>query len=305
MQQLKRVRRPGRIYRDETLETVVALLELTTEQLVGRIEQRSPTSSWAAAFRTFGFGVLRQFFDPRPLAAEIDRVMQDGLVSHVSRTEEIHFQYVPMMTAQTAASLSLLDRIETVAVDLLGGSVLPTRAKGVRYSGNTPWHPDSISSLASVGFLAYLEPLGGEDGALQVLPGSHHPEFRDALRRLGLDSTADLAVPAHVVTTQPGDIIVLDEHLFHASFGGRTRRQWRIDFVKAPESEEEENLTKSYFAALYPPDWDGGYDVDRYPSYGPDWRGSSRPAVAQLETLGVYELAAAQEEFTRSRALLP
>ena len=257
-------------------------------------------SSPAAAFRAFGFAVLRQFFDPRPLAAEIDRVMNDGLVSHVSRTEEIHFQYVPMMTAQTPASLSLLDRIEPVAADLLGGPVLPTRAKGVRYSGNTPWHSDSISPLASAGFLAYLEPLGGEDGALQVLPGSHHPEFREALGRLGIDGMADPAMPAHVVTTEPGDLILLDEHLFHASFGGQLRRQWRVDFVKAPESAGEEELTKSYFAALFPSDWDGGYDVDRYPSYGPDWRGSSRPAVAHLDALGVYELASAQEAFTRS-----
>ena len=192
------------------------------------------TSSPAAAFQTFGFGVLRQFFDPRPLAAEIDRAMHEGLVSRVSTTEKIHFEYVPMMTTQTPTSLSLLDRIEAVAADLLGGSVLPTRAKGVRYSGNTPWHSDSISPLASARFLTYLEPLGVEDGALRILPGSHHPEFRDALRRLGIDGTADPSVPAHVVATEPGDLILLDEHLFHASFGGRTRRQWRVDFVKAP-----------------------------------------------------------------------
>jgi len=258
------------------------------------------TSSLAPTFRTFGFGVLRQFFDPGPLAAEIDRAMNDGLVSRVSRTEKIDFQYVPMMTAQTAVSLSLLDRIEPVAVDLLGGFVLPTRAKGVRYSGNTPWHSDSTSPLASIGFLAYLEPLDGKDGALRVLPGSHHPEFRDAVCKLEIDGTAGPTVPAYVVTTEPGDLIVLDEHLFHASFGGRTRRQWRVDFVRAPENAEAEDLTRSYFAALYPPDWDGGYDVDRYPSYGPDWRASSRPAVAQLDALGVYELAAAQEAFTRS-----
>ncbi len=60
------------------------------------------------------------------------------------------------------------------------------------------------------------------------------------------------------------------------------------------------NLTKSYFASIYTPDWDGGYDVDRYPSYGPDWRRSSRRAVARLEALGVYELATEQEGFMRS-----
>ena len=68
-----------------------------------------------------------------------------------------------------------------------------------------------------------------------------------------------------------------------------------------PVDAEAEDHTKSYFASIYPPDWDGGYDVDRYPSYGPDWRSSSRAAVAQLEALGVYELAATQEAFTRSR----
>lgn len=256
------------------------------------------TSNSADAFRTFGFGVLRQFFDPHPLAVEIDRVMRDGLVADVSRPR---FQYVPMMTAKTPASLSLLDRVEAVAAALLGGSVLPTRAKGVRLSGNTPWHTDSASPLTSVGCLAYLEPLGAEDGALRVLPGSHHPDFREALRGLGVDATAPSALPAHVVVTEPGDLILLDEHLLHASFGGGTRRQWRVDFVKAPVGGEAEDMTKSYFAALYPPDWDGGYDVDRYPSYGPDWRDSSRPAVAQLDALGVYKLAAAQEAFTRSK----
>ena len=32
----------------------------------------------ADAFRTFGFVVLRQYFEPGPLAAEVDRVLADG-----------------------------------------------------------------------------------------------------------------------------------------------------------------------------------------------------------------------------------
>jgi hypothetical protein len=133
------------------------------------------TSDPVDAFRTFGFAVLRQFFDPRGLAAEIDQVMKNGLAANVSRALEIRFQYVPMMTATTPVSLSMLDRVAAVAAALLGGSVLPTRAKGVRYSGSTPWHTDSVAPLASVGFLAYLEPLGEENGALRVLPGSFAP----------------------------------------------------------------------------------------------------------------------------------
>jgi len=61
-------------------------------------------------------------------------------------------------------------------------------------------------------------------------------------------------------------MIVFDEHLFHSSFGGNVRRQWRIDFLCDPTGADAERLTKEYFQGIYPADWDGGYDADRYPS---------------------------------------
>ena len=104
-------------------------------------------------FQTFGFVVLHHFFDPRLIASEIDRVMHEGLRNsfEASGSDEIKFQYVPMMTAETPGSLSLLDRTEAVAATLLGGSVIPTRAKGVRYWGNTPWHADSDLPMSRPG----------------------------------------------------------------------------------------------------------------------------------------------------------
>ena len=71
------------------------------------------------------------------------------------------------------------------------------------------------------------------------------------------------ALPAHVVVTEPGDMIALDEHFFHVSFGGGTRRQWRVDYVNVPSGAEAEKHVKSYFARIYPAEWDEGYDVDR------------------------------------------
>jgi len=135
-------------------------------------------------FRTFGFVVLRQFFDPRAIAIEIDHVMHDGAVSSLEASigAGIRFQYVPMMTAETPNSLSLLDRAGAVAETLLGGPVIPTRAKGV-YWGSTPWHADCDLPVASVGVAAYLESLGAHNGALRVMPGSHRPEFGTALWR--------------------------------------------------------------------------------------------------------------------------
>jgi predicted acetyltransferase len=252
-------------------------------------------------FQTFGFLVLRGFFDAARLGAELDQAMLDGAPSEAPGGGEIHFQYLPMMTAETPVSLALLDRLETVATTLLGGPVLPTRAKGVRYRGDTPWHTDSESPIGSLGFAAYLEPLGADDGALRMLPGSHRPELTGALRSFGAAGMAATALPAHVIATEPGDVIVFDEHLFHASSGGGSRRQWRADYVRDPADAEAERHTRAYFAGIYPPDWDGKYDVDRFPSYGVDWQRSGRRSAARLAELGVYELAAKQEAFTRSK----
>jgi hypothetical protein len=252
-------------------------------------------------FEASGFLILRQFFDSRLLSAEVDRVLQDAFESSspVSRYEGIHFQYVPMMTENTPESLSLLDRTAIVAERLLGAAVIPTRAKAIRYFGDTAWHVDSVQPIASIGFMAYLEPLGAENGALRVLPGSHLPERGNAMRALGGTGMPATELPSVVLTTEPGDILVIDEHLFHSSHGGIARRQWRIDYLRNPGDAVTRNNTMAYFSNIYAPNWSGGYDVDRYPSYGPDWRASGRPAVARLQALGVYELAAKQELFTR------
>jgi hypothetical protein len=252
-------------------------------------------------FQTFGFAVLRQFFETNALVEEIDRVLHDGILPSSGRIRGAvtSFQYVPMMTAETPMSLSLLDRTEGVAKILLRCPVLPTRAKAVRYSGDTSWHADSVVPIASVGCAAYLECLEAESGALRVLPGSHGPEFSDAICALGTGIAAQ-TLPAHVVSTEPGDLIVFDEHLFHASCGGGVRRQWRVDFVSDPRTVKAEELAKTYYGGIFPSNWDGGYDVERYPSYGSDWQGSGRASVLRLNQLGVYELANRQEAFMRS-----
>src|SRR5262245_26983277 len=100
-------------------------------------------------FHTFGFAVLRRFFEAHVLGEEIDRVLEDGVAapSDILQYGEIRFQYVPMMSATTPASLTLLDRVSVVASALLNSAVVPTRAKGVRYFGSTTWHVDSVFPL--------------------------------------------------------------------------------------------------------------------------------------------------------------
>jgi hypothetical protein len=245
----------------------------------------------ADAFRADGFVVLRGAIDPAPLSEEVDRALADGLPGsfRADVAGGISGRYLPLMNERTPVSLGLLDHLAPVTARLLGRPVLPLRAKCVLYFGAADWHRDSTLDVASVGFAAYLEPLDATNGALRVRPGSHRTA----------DST-DVSIDGRALPTEPGDVIVFDEHLWHASRNGRDRRQWRVDYVVDPATAAEEATVREYFAATYAPDWDGGYDVDRFPSYGPHWRSLDRPWIERLRALGAYDLAAAEEAYARS-----
>jgi hypothetical protein len=176
--------------------------------------------------------------------------------------------------------------------------VIPGRAKGIHYFGGTRWHRDSDIEVGSVAFASYLEPLNADDGALRVFRGSHQSkstEFPPDTTTVG---------SGEAIATTPGDIIIFDEHLWHSSIGGHNRRQWRVDFIADPVSADEEATVRAYFARIFPPEWDGGYDVDRYPSFGVHWQRSGRPWIDRLRDLGAYERAENEEDWVRARRLL-
>ena len=108
--------------------------------------------------------------------------------------------------------------------------------------------------------------------------------------------------PAPVsIETEPGDVIVFDEHLMHGSVGGAHRRQWRVDFTADQQDDREELLLLTSFAHIFDVGWDGGYDVDRYPSYGDAWQKAHPQWARRLRDLGVIELARGHEAAMRSR----
>jgi hypothetical protein len=266
-----------------------------------------------AHFRSFGFVVLRRAVDPELLSDEVDRALHDSSRGSFAAEEgggTITGRYVPMMCERTPVSLQLLDRFAALAARFLDGPVLPVRAKGILYDGPTNWHRDTDRDVASMGFAAYLEPLDADTGALRVLPCSHLPGVGAVLERRAAAAPGGpwpvreariRSWPGYVVSTVPGDVIVLDEHLFHASAGGRDRRQWRVDFVADPVGPEAQARVRDYYAATYQPDWDGGYDVDRFPTYGPDWLGTGRPWLARLDEMGAHAASHLEEANTRRR----
>lgn len=267
-------------------------------------------------FERDGITVLKAFFDPEPLSNEVDESLALG---HLEEGTGINsgvvgnaFQYVPMMCEHTPFSLRLIADLAGPARDLLGRKVLPVRAKGTRYFGGTAWHRDLDLDLASAGFASYLEPLDASSGALRVVKGSHRaplPEFPNGMpppeeTRL-LEGMPQESNSRHgeAIETEPGDVLVFDEHLWHSSVGGRMRRQWRIDFIADPENAEEEALTRQYIDQIFQVGWDGGYDVDRFPSYGSYLQEAGLPWVDRLRELGVLDAANGEENFVRSHRL--
>ena len=246
-------------------------------------------------FRREGFLVLREAFDPAPLAREVAAAFASGFAGtrhNVSAEAAITFRYLPMMFERTPTSLRLLHDFLTLAERFVGGDVVPVRAKAVEYHGASSWHRDCDLEVASVSFACYLDPLTRASGALRVVPGSHRTR----------DVAADDVPDAFAVETAPGDAIVFDEHLLHASPGGGVRYQWRVDYLARPSGDDGHTIARDYVAGVYSPDWDGGYDVDAYPTYGPHWRRVCRPADGQLlAELGAYAAADAAESAARRR----
>ena len=232
-------------------------------------------------FRAEGFLVVRNAFDPGPLADEIDIALRDGLRPDATvnlGSGGLGFQGVIMMCERTPVSLSLVVRLAPMASQLLDTDVIPGRAKGVRNAGSTDWHRDRDLPLRDMSFVSYLEPLDAATGALRVRPRSHAGDHRAASE-------------VQVLETEPGDLIAFDAHLMHASFGGTTRHQWRIDFCADPTDEHEEALVRAEYARILDGSSDLGDDVEQYPSFGTYWRSLDHPWTTRLGELGIYELA--------------
>ena len=144
------------------------------------------TDEQADHYQTFGFVVLPGWLD-EPQAAELgqelDRALRDGYGAQFvdwQANHDVFGRWLPMMSRQrTPISLGLVEdpRFLGAARQLLDGPVLPTFAEGYLLFGEAGFHSDCGTGSQGVKFVAYLEPLTAATGALQLLAGSHHPDF--------------------------------------------------------------------------------------------------------------------------------
>lgn len=112
----------------------------------------------------------------------------------------------------------------------------------------TPWHSDGQPGreAKTLKTAIYLEEMGPNSGPLNIIPGSHHPEFCAAIfrscgvwdrgrPRLRLDKEK---IPGMIpLYTQPGDVVLWDNRLWHSAFkrkDGQARKTMFIGYTPDP-----------------------------------------------------------------------
>ena len=220
-----------------------------------------------AHFETFGFLALRGLFSKSEgdaIRAESDRLLslaRDGksFTGEASQTVFQFFERSPYL-------MGLLedDRVYGLAESLLGPDFILMSTEANRYVGETQWHSDGgTMPVPSIKVAWYLDPVQRDTGCLRVIPGSHRPGgFRDSLKSLHSEyrtatsndfGAPGAEVPCHPLESRPGDVVVISEPVYHASFGGSPgRRMNAINFAEAVLTEEQEaGLCEAYEGFTY------------------------------------------------------
>lgn len=261
-------------------------------------------------FKTFGFVVLRQVLDPVRLVAlikEADRAARDAAGRRFRQRNHlggIEGHHIPATCEHTPASLDLAMKLAPLGEELLDMQLLLSVAQHILFFDIAAWHSDTgFYDVQGLRIVAYLDPLNADNGALRVLPGSHAlpEEHFDEIWPGNVDDDdawqeANRAVPCHVIDSRPGDLIIFDERLWHASVGGRDRRQRSATFVGDPKTSDDETLVRERLASEFVLDLELDYDASRFPYYGTYFRETAPSRwVQRLERLGAFDAAGAEE----------
>jgi ectoine hydroxylase-related dioxygenase (phytanoyl-CoA dioxygenase family) len=131
-------------------------------------------------------------------------------------------------------------RINDIVEGLLGEDCIYHSSGGHLYVGNSSWHTDGgVVGHRGIHMAFYLDPGGANSGCLNVIPGSHHREFHDALARelkSGLYDFKSADLPGrYPLESEPGDVVVFRHEVLHSSWGGKPgRRMLGLHYEESP-----------------------------------------------------------------------
>ena len=198
------------------------------------------TPSQLAHFDLFGYLVF-----PGLLADRIDEIIrgfEDVWAAHGGgaggrpHDGTVHSSMAQFMD-QSPRLHTLLDdpRTRDILASLLGDDFNYVGSDGNYYIGDSHWHSDTYSIPGGLRFIKmalYLDPVTRATGALRVIPGSHRQgePFAEQLEREirqceTVWGVPGPQVPAVALESNPGDVVVFNHALKHASFGGSQHRR--------------------------------------------------------------------------------
>lgn len=184
-------------------------------------------------FDTFGYLVFPGLMRDR-LARIIDAF--EAVFQGARRTHDgTHRTCIPSFVDQNEELCKLLDdpRVDGIFTSLLGDDYNYMGSDGNYYVGDTGWHRDGFhEKYRHIKLAMYLDPVGTESGALRVIPGSHRlgEPYATILGKQAPRSKEELGVsgpevPAQVLKSEPGDVVLFNHNLFHSSWGGSSSRR--------------------------------------------------------------------------------
>jgi hypothetical protein len=218
-------------------------------------------------FRTFGFLKMPRWFadDVEAITSAFEEVFTNDSVYRVESSDVKVHGFRPRTTIPrfidqhpTLAALRHDPRIAGVARSLLGDEFEYAESDGNLFSCDTEWHCDIYGAPMSIPHIKvsfYLDRLTSDSGAPRVIPGTHYwtEDFAVGLRNtfdknvgalvpvFGVDGCG---VPAVVLDTEPGDLLIWDFRTIHASYNSIVnRRLFTINFrqgsQRAPDRARE------------------------------------------------------------------
>jgi hypothetical protein len=255
------------------------------------------TTDQLAQFHLFGFVVLRNWLtdgETDALRREVEQRLRAGWGEQLDERpwmSGMAGHYVPLIDPSAPLTCALIEdpRFHAAARELLDGECLvsPADTHGVLYYDMAGWHTDVGYDLKVVKFATYFDPLTAATGALRVIPLSHRP-VHDRLRAYLHHPRVDVEdVPAYICETQPGDVVVFDGKLFHASVNGGDRLQWSVVYVRDVTEHRTTDVNRVALGEWFEegPTWDG----DSYPAgttwLSPEWYHDDDPSPVKRRWL--------------------
>jgi hypothetical protein len=258
-------------------------------------------------FRTFGYVTLPGLLtsdEAATLRAEVDSALTDAFGPVRAGPDHrggISGDYLPLAAERAPLALSLIAddrRTFGASAELLGVPTVPSIGIATRFLGDSPWHTRQGPDVGGVTFWADLEPRTAQTGALQLIPGSHLPEFERGLREYCAAEPATSGFeswhwPHVVVETSPGDVVAVHEHLRQRAQGGTPRLSWTVSYFPWPGLGRPDRLAAVAAMVAGDAEFDHeDYDRGRWPVWrdwaaGADRSPSRAVAVERLTLLGI------------------